>query len=247
MASQDYHISETIKSVLEPYLSAHAEIRKQEIAELKSYIANEISSLKNWTTGEIDALKKQFSDFQTNIETTLATKAFIPIGLICSWPVATNPLDWYNSEGIQAWFDCNGQTFNTNVYPDLYRVLGTNRIPDYRGLFLRGHGSQTHIQNNGSLIGNTQTVHTSGQLGQIQGDAIRNIYGEVQAATIEERTDIFSRTTGCCYINQIYDFGQGGGREKDYGFGLNASRIVPTANENRPVNTAVRFIIRAIA
>lgn len=178
----------------------------------------------------------------------MATKAFVPIGLICSWPVATNPLDWYNSEGIQAWFDCNGQIFNTNVYSDLYRVLGTNRVPDYRGLFLRGHGSQTHIQNNGSLIGNTQTVHTSGQLGQIQGDAIRNIYGEVQNGGFEERPDLFSRVTGCCYMTQAYNYGAAGGsHNNDHGFGLNASRIVPTANENRPANTAVRFIIRAIA
>lgn len=32
MTSQDYHISETIKSVLEPYLSALTEIKKTRIS-----------------------------------------------------------------------------------------------------------------------------------------------------------------------------------------------------------------------
>lgn len=45
------------------------------------------------------------------------------------------------------------------------------RVPDYRGLFLRGQGSRSFSQNNGSRAGNTSRSYSSGSLGQIQGDA----------------------------------------------------------------------------
>ena len=43
--------------------------------------------------------------------------------------------------------------------------MGAN-VPDVRGLFLRGYGSQTHAQNNGSTVGITSTTHSSGALGK---------------------------------------------------------------------------------
>ena len=55
-----------------------------------------------------------------------------PIGGICAWPSLNN----FPSFGV-TWFECNGGTFNINEYPNLYSVLGSNKLPDYRGVFLR--------------------------------------------------------------------------------------------------------------
>ena len=115
-------------------------------------------------------------------------------------------------------------------------------MPDLRGLFLRGYGSQAHAQNNGSTVGLTTTLHESGKLGQIQGDAIRNIAGET------------GRKLGVTEASGLFTVSQSGGTDVN-GNGMNgwslskekfsASTVVPTANENRPVNTAVRYLVRA--
>ncbi|MDM8217144.1 hypothetical protein QUW15_13435 [Desulfovibrio piger] len=113
-------------------------------------------------------------------------------------------------------------------------------MPDYRGLFLRGYGQQSHSQNNGSTVGVTSTTHKSGALGEVQGDAIRNIWGKFSTETPSvEMSDLFTQ----------YD-GPGNGNGDDGYSGdpriiFDASRVVPTATENRPVNTAVRYFIRA--
>lgn len=240
------NLNKLVRDVVDPLLISERNLSKDEISKLQdeiSQIQNKLTQLETKITKVEDSFSQQISNLQQTI-TSLTT---ICVGTIVIWPTATNPSDLYSSDGKLNWMECNGQFFEIAAYQDLYIALGqTNRVPDYRGLFLRGYGSQTHIQNNGSLIGNTRTTHTSGQLGQIQGDAIRNIYGEVQAAGFEERDDIHSRVTGCCYINQKYDIGSPGGEDFDYGFGLDASRIVPTANEVRVVNTAVRYLIRSL-
>jgi hypothetical protein len=119
------------------------------------------------------------------------------------------------------------------AYPELFAVLG-NSVPDLRGLFLRGHGARTS-SHYGTVL------HRSGELGMIQGDAIRNITGSSGD----------SPNSGAYYYGALA--GGAGGARKFAGEGLrgrsainfDASRVVPTANENRPANTAVRFLIRA--
>jgi len=59
-------------------------------------------------------------------------KSAFPIGGICAWPSLNN----FPSFGI-TWFECDGSTYDISVYNDLYSVLGTNILPDYRGIFLR--------------------------------------------------------------------------------------------------------------
>ena len=50
------------------------------------------------------------------------------------------------------------------AYPELFAVIG-GKVPDYRGLFLRGYGQQTHTQNNGQGAGGChQRPRRSGRL-----------------------------------------------------------------------------------
>lgn len=110
--------------------------------------------------------------------------------------------------------------------------------PNYQGVFLRGYGSQSYSQVNGSIMGQTETVYSSDSLGVIQGDAIRNITGTVGG------DDYSNPWTGAFYKYSYRSPGWDNGTDGSI-TGFDASRIVPTSNENRPVNRAVLFLIKA--
>jgi hypothetical protein len=144
-------------------------------------------------------------------------------------------------EDSDAWLECNGQS--TAGYPELAAVVGPT-VPNYQGMFLRGNGSQSFAQNNGSTVGVTTTTHSSGALGAIQGDTTRNIFGDILLQTR------VSHTSGVSDVSPFTDGGNNDGGFHGAGEGpdilrFDSSRVVPTANENRPANIAVRYLIRA--
>lgn len=142
--------------------------------------------------------------------------AGVPVGTIIVWPVSINPVDMDN------WLECNGQSITQAQYPELYAIVGSS-VPDYRGLFLRGVGGN------------------SAALGIAQGDAIRNVTGNFHSAWLYN----YGGYTGAFYQqSQGYRCPQGYPLGGSY-VGFNLSRVVPTASENRPVNKAVRYLIRA--
>lgn len=155
----------------------------------------------------------------------------VPIGTIIIWGYAKNP-----SEDYGVWLDCDGR--DVSNYPNLVAAIGSTTIPDYRGLFLRGQGSQT-------VDG---TVHTSPAVGTKQGDAIRNIYGSFVADDVVGLGgyDFNSPPSGAfkAVKNMNYD-AKSRGEPQGWLVSFNASYVVPTAEENRPVNATVRFLIKA--
>lgn len=176
----------------------------------------------------------------TKVAVTAKSSSGVPVGTIISWPVAQNPADFQNADGTFNWLECDGQSISATIYPELSAVVGPT-VPDLRGLFLRGYGSQTYSQNNGSTVGVTSTQHVSGQLGHVQGDAGRKIYGNFLASTGDPWNG------GAIYEAWMSqrDNHSGGDWRQSY-FGFDSSRVAPTADENRPVNTAVRYLIRAL-
>lgn len=136
--------------------------------------------------------------------------------------------------------ECDGQT--TAAYPALAAIVG-GTVPDYRGMFLRGYGSQNYSQMNGSLNGVTSTNYSSGLLGIIQGDAARNITGTFAAKA--HSFNIGVNTTGAFYDLGWGNGAVGGGSPQPHAWGFDTSRVIPTANEIRPVNIAVRYLIKA--
>ena len=147
----------------------------------------------------------------------------VPIGTVIAWPVNSLPQE------SGTWLECNGQS--CAAYPKLVAVLGRSTVPDYRGVFLRGYGSRTS-----SHYGTV--THQSGALGELQGDAIRNITGSMATSMSYADGKLFQMS----YVIRTFDR-DGGGPVNATSF--DASRVIPTANENRPINMAVRYFIKA--
>ena len=149
----------------------------------------------------------------------------VPIGTVIIWPADKDP-----TEGT--WLLCNGQS--CIAYPELVKVLGKINVPNYQGIFLRGYGSQvsTHY---GTV------THSSDALGVIQGDTIRNITGSFPMGV-----DSWSGYEGVFYQgnHSSHLVGDDDGH-KNYSTYMNLSRGTPTANEIRPINIAVKYLIRA--
>ena len=146
----------------------------------------------------------------------------MPVGAVVSFAGTTIP---------DGYFECNGATFDSNTYPKLYAALGTTVLPDLRGEFVRGwdHG---------------RGVDTDRVLGSAQGDAIRNISGEISSS----RSDIgLFRSQGVFKsignVGDTYDGNLGTANANDKVV-FDASKVVPTANEDRPKNIALMYIIK---
>lgn len=154
----------------------------------------------------------------------------VPIGTIIAWASSKNP-----SDGI--WLECNGQS--CAAYPALRNVLGKATVPDYRGVFLRGYGSHTSTH-----YGNV--THTSGSLGALQGDAIRNMQGDFTAYQFTGYHNQRYYASGVFSVTGGYKFG-GNQDAGDHSAILHfeASGSTPVANEIRPINIAVRYLIKA--
>ena len=119
-------------------------------------------------------------------------------------------------------------------------------MPDLRGLFLRGYGSQTYAQVNGSSVGVTSTLYASGQLGQVQGDAARQLCGTFG---YDAQMGRFTPTDPGLFYNARVAMNGSSGVASYYGtyaMGFDSTRVSPTSSENRPVNVAVRYLVRAL-
>ena len=158
----------------------------------------------------------------------------IPACLRRGGPVLPLALRTYSPEikAQQAIFDL------LPVYPELVVLVG-GRVPDYRGIFLRGQGSQTSTHS-GTVL------HSSGALGQLQGDAIREMKGEAVMAGGTENGLYSGVLNSAHYDTEIAWLTSSGKTQVQFRrLQFVASKALPVANENRPVNRAVRYIIRA--
>ena len=165
----------------------------------------------------------------TAVEVTAKATSSIPVGTIIAWPVAQNPADWQNSDGSYNWLECNGQSISKTVYPELFALMG-GHTPDLRGLFLRGHGGN------------------SAGLGEQQGHAMRDISASgnisVGFGGYLSGSGIF-KPVGSHKVTVIRGTWDNNWSSTNYGLDLSAGGV-PVANEVRPDNQAVRYLIRAI-
>lgn len=135
----------------------------------------------------------------------------------------------------------NGQRFDKYRYPKLAQKYPSGVLPDLRGEFIRGWDNGRNVDAGRGLL-------------SAQGDAIRNIIGEVNT----DNGWFFTTLSGAFYDSkesytnqqkqrtraQVMSANDWPVLKKGY-FGFDASHVVPTANENRPRNIAFHYICLA--
>ncbi|WP_312654846.1 phage tail protein [Kluyvera ascorbata] len=156
-----------------------------------------------------------------------------PIGMPFFWPSATLPNlllpEWSN----MVFLKFNNATFSATTYPKLAQIFPSLVLPDARGDFPR-------IWDDGRGVDSGRSLLTE------QGDAIRNIsgffdviYGQVGG----NRTGPFFNSN--IPAQRYYTTLNGSGVDSYISMGFDAGRVVPVANENRPVNIAFNLLVRA--
>lgn len=142
----------------------------------------------------------------------------LEVGMVVAWTLSSNPSDNY--------LECNGQGVDKNKYPKLYQLM--HNVPDYRGVFLRGLGGN------------------SAALGILQNDAIRNITGSFMVAGNGNDHGLGQPQSGAFYQTWRASGSEWGNNGTPYYMTyFDASRVVPAAEENRPVNKSVRYFMKA--
>ncbi|TNH41593.1 phage tail protein [Photorhabdus luminescens] len=187
------------------------------LAVTQKLVQEVINSLREYTREEIDNRIKTANE--------------IPVGSPIPWPLPHPPFGY---------FTCNGSAFNRLQYPKLAEAYPDGRLPDLRGEFIRGWDDGRGIDSGRGVL-----TH--------QGDAIRNIQGSFPGAI----THSFEQAAkGVFYGSANFGVAIDGSSKSvghftsdvvytAYGFGFDASRVVPVAPENRPRNIAFNYIVRA--
>ena len=153
-----------------------------------------------------------------------------------AYPLVTEAVWLANDSKRASYSSGNGTT--TFRLPDLNGVQSGS----LKGLFARGDG-------NGTIAG------VAVASGQTQSDTIRNITGDLSLKNANNVDNLgisqYSLTTGAFKKSKISAAGKAVWVETNYSYtntfslGLDASNVVPTANENRPVSAIGVWIVRA--
>ncbi|WP_258020174.1 phage tail protein, partial [Yersinia enterocolitica] len=147
----------------------------------------------------------------------------LPVGIPLPWPLIIPPVGW---------FACHGQAFDKTQSPQLAMVYPSGVLPDLRGVFIRGWDNGRNLDGGRALL-------------SFQGDAIRNITGfYIQTLAGSSYWNGYGGAfyqEGNAFGHHAVNSGANGATTKRF----DASRVVPTANENRPVNMAFNYIVRA--
>lgn len=144
------------------------------------------------------------------------------IGIPIPYPLSTVPT------GCLA---MNGQRFDKSRYPKLALKYPSGTLPDMRGEFIRG-------LDNGRGVDMGRAVLSG------QGDAIRNITGTLYGllTTATKTSEANQWVTGALSASLPQGSNAGSGQGYRFDATFDSSRIVPTANENRPRNIAFNYI-----
>lgn len=123
-------------------------------------------------------------------------------------------------------------------YPELYRHL----VAKYGSISAVPKAADRFLRNAGNGL----------QVGQTQEDAIRNITGKLDGShlgignQVLEGKMIATGAISTAYANRAWSNESGGLGEQSVSFDFDASRVVPTASENRPKSLVLKLCIKAL-
>ena len=205
-----------------------------------------------------------------------AAKKGLPLGAVVSFPRAvTNPVGFLRADG---------STFSQQTFPDLYRVLGSNKLPDltrsdvgmtayftvdnipagwiafdeiatqvteqhYPELYRHLVGKYGSIASVPKVADRFLRNAGNGlSVGQTQGDAIRNITGRFGPLDNDLKSYLKTMLDGPFYLieDEKYFGLNGTWNDNNPLVGFDASKVVPTADENRPKSLALKLCIKAV-
>ena len=132
---------------------------------------------------------------------------------------------YYGTDEPSGWKICDGRSC---AGTDLAKKLGISVVPDLRGRFIRMIG--------GNAAG----------MAVAQEDCIRNITGRDIAVTewSSDKNQVRGAFTAVNVGNQSATGGQY--NQARFSSDFDASRVVPTGPENRPINMAFNYIIKVV-
>lgn len=151
------------------------------------------------------------------------------IGITAWFPSDRIPTGWLSFDDIR-------ERVTETAYPELYRLLvakygSIQNVPQAEDRFIRNAGNSLAV-------------------GTKQGDAIRNITGKIDSGS-RSTEQLFDTAIpeGAFGIdkarkNWTYDAGDGG-NDRPSALTFDASRVVPTAAENRPKSLVLKLCIKA--
>ena len=161
----------------------------------------------------------------------------IPSGAVMYFAGQTAPTGWLKA---------NGAAVSRTLYAALFQAVGTTygagdgrttfNLPDLRGEFIRGWDDGRGIDSGRAL-------------GSAQGDAIRNITGKIDSGK-NGALQLFDyiEPTGAFGVEKSWKQwtaeSNSGNDNIPRAITFDASRVVPTANENRPRNIALLACIK---
>lgn len=188
-----------------------------------------------------NAMDNNLSSLQEAIDGAFSMNRGLPIGSIfpTTNPITVAPEGFLLPDG--SIFDPTEYSELATAYrigPDTYKYgqvyqdgVWWPKTPDLRGYFLRVHNPQ---DSTGLDAGRT--------VGTTQGDAIRNIVGNVSGITTHGLSASGALKAGTAYPTNVTGSGSSWYQQE---LGLDASLQVPTADENRPNNFALTYLIVA--
>lgn len=177
-----------------------------------------------------DVADKSTSRGNLEVFSKSETRQMAPAGLVATFATTSAPTGWLKA---------NGAAVSRTAYSDLFAAIGTTfgagdgintfNLPDLRGEFPR-------------YLDDGRGVDAGRVIGSSQSDAIRNITGAISlsgvvyidsvSGALVKGTALTGRNASGSSVNQTDDFQ------------FDASKVVPTANENRPRNVALLACIK---
>jgi len=198
--------------------------------------ANAAQTSANQAKTAADTAQRTASDANNNANTRQLKSELV--GEVAFFACSTPP---------SGWLKANGAAVSRTTYAALFAAIGTTfgagdgrttfNLPDLRGEFLR-------------CLDDGRNIDRGRRLGTAQGDSIRNIIGKLDGSAmgsgnqVLEGKMIASGAIGTTYQQRQWSGDQGGWGEQSVSFDFDASRVVPTANENRPRNVALLACIK---
>lgn len=152
----------------------------------------------------------------------------LPVGAVIGMYTTTVPTGY---------LPCNGAEYDTDQFPLLYAVLGTNKLPDLRECVLVGAGTN-----------DTDTIETHDiyTINQFKDDQIQNITGTTNRSVVSWQSP--DNCTGAfeAISNVPYTYGAGqGGVSAAYKYDFNASRVARTGTNTHGKQKGIFYVIKA--